>query len=41
MDMDSYGEDEYGEDYDDEMDMEGVGASGNTDGGSAIYQYGN
>ena len=40
MDMemeDSYG-DEYG-DYDDEMDN--VVASGDTEGGGAVYQYGN
>ena len=37
MEMDSYGEDEYG-DYDEEMD--GVMASGDTEGG-VLYQDGN
>jgi len=36
MDMDSYGEDEYG-DYDDEIDMNGVGLSGSDEVGGAIY----
>ena len=35
---DSYGEDEYG-DYDEEMD--GMVASGDTEGGGQVYQYGN
>ena len=40
MEMDSYG-DEYG-DYDDEMDnMDGMVASGDTEGGGSVYQYGN
>ena len=39
MDMDdSYGDEEYG-DYDDEMDN--MVASGDTEGGGALYQYGN
>jgi len=37
MEMDSYGEDEYG-DYDEEMD--GMVASGDTEGG-VLYQDGN
>ena len=36
-DMDSYGEEDYGE-YDDETDA--VAASGDTE-GAALYQYGN
>ena len=42
MEMDSYdGEYDYGEDYDDEMDGQGIGASGDTDGTGQVYAYGN
>jgi len=36
-DEDSYGDEQY---YDEEMDMDPMGASGDTEGG-AVYQYGN
>lgn len=39
MDMDSYGDEDYEYDYGDDMDMDGVAVSGDTE-GAALYQYG-